>query len=328
MNPVNFKLETEFAHEAPLMSCAFDAGGRFVFAGGRDRSILAVRLDTAKKSLLRGHESWVGAMVRAGDVVLTADFAGRVIAWDSSGQEPRPRWTIAAHPSTIYGLSASVDGKTFATGDRDGLVRIWQTDDGKLLHELPRNEFPVYGVALHPDGRRIVIADRQPKKPRVQVWEAAAGKQLLSIDVAELSGYRSVEDIEWGGIRALALSPDGTQIVACGRNGYDGQACVMVYETNSGKLQRKWAESLKGGFYYSAKFDSQALLMTAGGDIAKGEFRCWKLNENKSVVGIATSGPCLGLDVHPDGHRVAAAQAIGKKSAPESGLLSVYRPAT
>jgi WD40 repeat protein len=324
MNPVHFKPAAEFAHEAPLMSCAFDAGGRFIFAGGRDRSVLAINLDSAKKSLLLGHNSWVGTMARAGDVVLTADFAGRVIAWDSGGQEPKPRWTIDAHPCTIYGLSVSVDGKTFATGDRDGLVRIWRTDDGKMVHELPRIEFPVYGVALHPDGRRIATADRQPQKPRVQVWDIASGKQLLSIDAAELSGYRRVEDIEWGGIRALALSPNGTQLIACGRNGYDGQACAMLYETDGGKLQQKLAISLKGGFYYSAKFHPQGFLMTAGGDIAKGELRCWDLSQNESIASVAGTGPCLGLDVHPDGSGVAVAQAVGKKSAPESGLLSIY----
>jgi YD repeat-containing protein len=180
--------------------------------------------------------------------VTTSDYAGRVIAWDCSGKEPRKRWLKDAHPSTIYALSAGPDGKTFATCDRDGVVRIWQAEDGKQRHELPRNEFPVYGVALHPDGKRIVTADRQPQKPRVQVWDIASGKAQRSIEVPELSGYRRVEDIEWGGIRALALSPDGSRIVACGRNGYDGQACVLVYDTESGKLQHKLAQALKGGF--------------------------------------------------------------------------------
>jgi len=324
IDPAKSKLATEFKHEAPLMACAFDAAGRFLFAGGRDRGILAIDVASGRKTVLAGHETWVGAMARAGELTLSADYAGRVIAWDSSGDEPVPRYSVEAHPSTIYGLSVAADGKTFAAGDRDGSVRIRRTADGKLLFELPRIEFPIYGVAIHPDGKRIVTADRRPQKPTVKVWDIASGKELLSIDVTELSGYRRVEDIEWGGIRTLALSPDGSQIVACGRNGYDGQACAMVYDAGDGKLRHKLAQALKGGFYYSAKFHPQGFLLTAGGDIAKGEFRSWDLIKGETAAFVATPGPCHGLDVHPDGKRIAVAQAVGKGSTPESGMLSVY----
>jgi len=324
IDPAKTKLAVEFKHDVPLMSCAFDASGRFVIAGGRDRSVVAIEVASGQKKILAGHESWVGIATRAADLVLTADYAGRVVAWDCSGDEPKSRWTIDAHPSTIYGLAAAIDGKTFATGDREGVVRVWRTADGKQLHELPRIEYPVYGVALHPDGKRIVAADRKPEKPRVKVWDLASGREQLSIDVAELSGYRRVEDIEWGGIRALAVSPDGAQIVACGRTGYDGQACAMIYDAATGKLQRKLAVALKGGFYYSAKFHPQGFLVTAGGDLGKGEFRCWKPNADESLSNVATSGPCLGMDLHPSGEKIAVAQAIGTKSYPESGALAVF----
>ena len=328
IDPTQLKLVSEFKHETPLLSCAVDAQGRFLIAGGRDRKLLAIDLASSQMHPLVGHDSWVGVMTRIGDGVLTGDYAGRVIAWDVHDKIPQPRWTIEAHPCSIYGLSASADGKTFATGDRDGRVRIWQTVDGKQLRELPRIEFPVYGVALHPDGERIVTADRQPQKPRVKVWHLASGQEQRSIDVAELSGYRRVEDIEWGGIRALAVSSDGNQLVACGRNGYDGQACAMIYEANSGKLQHKLALELKGGFYYSAQFHPQGFLMTAGGDLAKGEIRCWDPSTGKSLANLATSGPSFALDIHPQGTRVAVAQAIGKRSAPESGLLAIFEWST
>ncbi|MBL8829070.1 MAG: hypothetical protein JNM18_18960, partial [Planctomycetaceae bacterium] len=171
IDPLKSKLATEFKHETPLLSCAFDASGRFLLAGGRDRGLVLVDLANAEKSSLAGHESWVNVMSRAGELLLTGDYVGRVIAWDCSGKVPQPRWTIEAHPSTIYGLAVSADGKSFATSDRDGGVRVWQTVDGKRLHELPRIEHPVYCVAWLPDGKRLATADRQPQKPRVKVWD-------------------------------------------------------------------------------------------------------------------------------------------------------------
>ena len=325
IDPAKSKLAAEYKLESPLLSCAFDPAGRFLFGGGRSRELVLVDTTSGQKSSLSGHESWIGVMARAGaDMVLTGDYAGRVIAWDCGGKAPRQQWSIAAHPSTIYALSVSADGKTFATGDREGSVRIWQTRDGKLLHELPRIEYQVYGVALHPDGARIVTADRQPQKPRIKVWDIASAKEQRAIEVGDLSGYRHVEDIEWGGIRGLTLSPDGKLIVACGRTGYDGPASALLFELGTGKFLRMLSSTLKGGFYYSARFHPQGFLVTAGGDIAKGEFRCWDPEKDESIAGVSTPGPCMGLDIHPNGGSLVVAQAIGKRSYPESGTLTIY----
>ena len=108
-------------------------------------------------------------------------------------------------------------------------MRLWHCADGKLVRELPRCEHPIYGIALHPDGKRIISADRQPKKPTIRVCDLSNGNELLKIEVPELSGYRNVEDIEWGGIRGLTLTPDGALIIACGRAGYDGPASLLLY---------------------------------------------------------------------------------------------------
>lgn len=327
IDPSKSKLVAEHKHDAPLLSCAFDSAGRFLFAGGRDRGLVCLDLkNESQKKILAGHESWVNQIARAADArVLTADYVGRVIAWDCGADEPKIAWNIEAHPSTIYGLAVSADGKSFATGDRDGAVRVWRADSGERLHELPRLDQPVYGVAMHPDGQRLVTCDRRPQKPRLRIWEIASGKELNSIEVAELSGYRNVEDFEWGGIRALTISPDGKQLIALGRTGYDGQAAALIYGTEDGKLQHKLAVALKGGFYYGAKFHPQGFLLSAGGDIGKGELRAWDIQAGKSLAELATSGPCTACDIHPDGNQFAATLATGKGSYPDAGSVSIYR---
>ncbi|WP_231756495.1 WD40 repeat domain-containing protein [Lignipirellula cremea] len=271
-----------------------------------------------------GHESWVGAIVRCGaELVLTADQAGRVIAWDCSSDRPVLRWDIAAHESTIYALAASADGKQFATGDRDGGIRIWQTDDGRRTRELNGLGHPVYGLAFPPDGRQLISADRQPHKPRIKWWDIATGGELRSIDVAELSAYRRVEDIEWGGIRAITISPSGNMLAACGSNGYSGPACVLLFDVATSELKRKLAATFKG-FCYSARFHSQGFLLTASGDIGKGEIGCWSTDQVESLASTATPGPCTAIDIHPEGRRFVAAQAIGKGSYPDAGTLTLF----
>ena len=316
----------EFPVETPLLSCAFDATGRFLLAGGRDRGLIAVNLSTNKTEILTGHESWIGAIVRATDgPILSADYAGRVIAWDFAEVEPKLRWTIAAHPSTIFALSVSPDGKRFATADRDGAVRVWNTADGSPTGEIPRLEYPAYGVALHPDGKHIITADRQPQKPRLQVWDIATGAETLSIEVPGFSGYRRFEDIEWSGIRAMILSPDGSQIVACGRKGYDGFGCAILFDTQTGKELRELSSPLKGGFYYGARyFPGDGSLLTVGGDLGKGELRFWDAGSGADHGAIETPGPGMAFDIHPDGKKVAVAFNVGKGSYPDSGKITIY----
>jgi WD40 repeat protein len=255
--------------------------------------------------------------------VLTADFAGRVIAWDCSGETPTPRWNIEAHTSTIYALAVSGDGERIATGDREGVIRVWQANDGQLKHELTGIMHPVYGIAFHPDGRQLISADRRPKKPRVTWWELATGDELSAIAVEQLSAYRRYEDIEWGGIRSITMSPDGGTLVACGSNGYSGPACALLFDVATGELKRKLTSSLKG-FCYSATFHAQGFLMTAAGDVAKGEFRAWDLDQDESLSSVSTAGPCTAIDIHPDGSRCIIAQTIGKRSYPDSGTLTLY----
>ncbi len=324
INPAKTQLIIEHKNEVPLMSCVFSPNGKHLLAGGRDASIACIDVASGKKIALAGHDSWISEMARtANDLVLTCDYVGHVIAWDCSGDVPKLRWNIEAHPCTIRALAVSADGKSFATGDRDGALRLWHCTDGKLLRELPRSEHPLYGIALHPDGKRIITADRQPKKPTIKVCDLTSGSELLKIEVPELSGYRNVEDIEWGGIRGLTLTPDGALIIACGRGGYDGPASLLLYDTSSGKFQRKLASTMKG-FSYTARCHRDGFIMAASGEIAKGEFRAWHRDEDKSLAETATNGPCTCLDIHPDHKRFAITQAIGKSSYPETGVVAFY----
>lgn len=324
IDPAKPHQTSEHKHDSPLLCCAFDPSGRFILAGGRDRGVVCLNFATGSKTMLEGHQTWVGSIVRtAADLVLTADYAGHVIAWDCSGDTPKLRWNIKTHPNTIYSLAASTDGKLFATGDRNGTIRIWQTSDGQRVQEIAGLVHPIYGVAFHPDGKQLVTADRQPQKPRLKLWELATGKELLSIEVSQLSAYRRVEDIEWGGIRGITISPEGKTLVACGSNGYSGPACALLFDFTTGELKRKLVSTLKG-FCYAAQFHSQGFLITVGGDIAKGELRIWNPDKDDSLANVPTTGPCKAIDIHPDGRRFAIAQTLGKGSYPDSGVLTQF----
>ncbi|MCA9114582.1 MAG: hypothetical protein KDA79_05810 [Planctomycetaceae bacterium] len=324
VDPAKHSRIAEHPLKVSLLCCCFDPSGRFVLAGGRSQSVFSLDIAAGKVTLLAGHESWVGAAVRAGsDLLVTADHAGRLIAWDCSGEVPTVRWNIIAHPGTIFGLAASADGKRLATGDRDGTVRIWQSSDGQAVQEIAGIGHPVTAVAFHPDGRRLVSADRQPQKPRLKLWDIATTKEQQSIEVPQLSGYRRVEDIEWGGIRGVAVSPDGSTIAACGRSGYSGPASVLLFDIQNGELRKQLDSTLKG-IGYQATFHPQEFLLAVAGDLAKGEFRIWDADTTETLTTAETAGPCLAVDIDAAGTRFAVAQASGERSNPDAGTLAVH----
>ncbi|TXT29405.1 MAG: hypothetical protein FD138_2431, partial [Planctomycetota bacterium] len=121
----------------------------------------------------------------------------------------------------------------------------------------------------------------------------------------------------------ITLSADGNTLVACGSNEYSGPACTLLFDVTTGELKRKLVSTLKG-FYYSAQFHPQGFLLTAGGDVGKGEFRAWDPGKDESLATVATPGPCTAIDGHPDGRRCVVAQMIGKGSYPDSGTLTLF----
>ncbi|MFM7070829.1 MAG: hypothetical protein ACKO38_03415 [Planctomycetota bacterium] len=106
--------------------------------------------------------------------------------------------------------------------------------------------------------------------------------ERLNVEVPALSAYRRVEDIEWGGIRGLTVSPDGQAVIACGANDYAGPACAIEFDAITGAPLRKFLSPLKG-FYYAAIFQPAGYLAVVGGDIGKGECRVWRLAADAKV---------------------------------------------
>src|SRR5262249_52960064 len=94
------------------------------------------------------------------------------------------------HPVGIDSLVLSADGRTIASADKYGHVRLWDAGCGRLLLTMPWDTAEC--VALSPDGRTLATAGRERC---VRLWDVRTGKQIRVI--RELVG-------NW-----VAFSPDG-----------------------------------------------------------------------------------------------------------------------
>jgi WD40 repeat protein len=103
-------------------------------------------------------------------------------------------------PRMTHGLQFSPDGRTLAVAYVDGSLRLWNTADGRLRHELKTKADELYRVEWSPDGRILASAGRNGK---ITLWNPD-----------DLSILREIDGPKW--VIGLRFSPDGRNLITAG----------------------------------------------------------------------------------------------------------------
>lgn len=83
----------------------------------------------------------------------------------------------------IKSVSFAVDGRTFVSGGKDHLVRLWDSETGTPLRTLGGHADAVQSVAFSPDGRHVVSGARDGT---VTLWDVHRGEAVGSLPPADL----------------------------------------------------------------------------------------------------------------------------------------------
>jgi RNA polymerase sigma factor (sigma-70 family) len=167
---------------------------------------LASGKETVRFKAPRPTENGPGPMAVSNTTVAIGLEGGGTSLWDlATGKERKLATDHVAKASWQYGGTVAVafapDGKTLATGGRDGLVKLWDVASGRHLRTLELQYTQVEALAWSRDGRTVASAGRGGV---IRLLDAATGK-----DLCRQPGHVA-------GVLRVALSPDGKTAVTAG----------------------------------------------------------------------------------------------------------------
>jgi WD40 repeat protein len=191
-------------------------GSRTVILVERVRSAesRSTKRATGEIRCLLGHGAVVNNLVLSADgrQILSAGQDGHVLRWDAGTGAVLGRFK--GDSENTAAVAFLTEGLGISTG-KDGLLRIWDLEQGKEVESLPGHQGFVYCLAVTPDGSRALSGGVDGT---VRLWDLKGRKELRC-----LTGHT-------GGVGAVALSGDGRRGLS---GGHDGT--LRLWDLVSGK---------------------------------------------------------------------------------------------
>ncbi len=313
-DPQQAHVTAQWPHDRPLNACRFDPTGQFVVTGSEDALVERFRLSDGNKTVLSGgHDTWVRAVAfqRDGSQAITGGCDGRLAWWDIVGDAPQLIRRVDAHAGWIRSLDVSPDGKWLVSGGNDNAVRLWNIDDGSLVRELTGHPRHVYCVTFHPSGEFVLSGDLTGG---LKQWDVANGQEIRAFEAKELHSYNGGQQVDFGGVRALGISPNGKWLAAGGLYkatnplGAVHEPLVLLFDWETQKLEKQQiAEGITQGVLWRIKWLTDGSLLGLSGGGSGGFLIFWKPEAEKDYFRFALPNLARDMDVHPDGLQVATA---------------------
>jgi WD40 repeat protein len=199
---------------------------------------------------------------------------------------------LAGASEPVQAIATSADGKWAATGEANGMIRIWNLSEHKAAHTLAGHAGAITGLRFSLDGARLFTSS---KDKTIRAWNVADGAAAGKIDApAEVNN--------------IALVNGGQEIVSADA---DNVLRVWALPAQTGAAEPpKPVKELKGHGGPVTAVDSQLpdgkVILSGSQD---GSIRVWNYDNGQQVRQMDHGGPVAAVAIRPDGKRLASGGA-------------------
>lgn len=165
------KFHTLKKHGWDVWSLVFSSDGNTLVSGGMDGAIQV--WNWRSKKLLR-------------TLNRPSDLLESLVAWFDSSV------------GLVCSVAITPDSKTVASGDSDGLIKLWDIDSGRLLRTLTEHTDTVYSLAFNPDGKILASGSGDGT---IKIWDFNQSQLLQTLR-------------HLGPVRSVAFRSDGRTLVS------------------------------------------------------------------------------------------------------------------
>lgn len=299
--------------DSPLIACRISPRGDQCVSAGQDSTLQRWNIPGGEKVVLKGHESWAHALTynNTGDLLISGGCEGRLIWWSIADAEPKAIRTIDAHQGWIRGVERSPDGQTLVSVGNDRTIRLWKTDTGEKLGEWSAHDRHIYSAAFHPDGVHLLTGDLMGK---IHVWKLADRTLVRTLDGSTLYGPNPGQAAEFGGVRSLAISPNGTEVFAAGTHkgsnpfGAVHEPLLLRFQWSDGALTKSHVcDGIPGGLLFRACPLDDATVVSVSGGSTGGILLFFNATQEKEVHRAMLPNIARDMDLHAATGLVASA---------------------
>lgn len=195
---------------------------------------------------------------------------------------------LAGHPTAVWAIRATNDGRFAATAGYDGLVKLWDLPGRAAKADLKKHKGWVRSLDFSPDGSKLATAGEDGT---VVVWDTGSNAEIRTIAAHA------------GPVTTVAFSPDGATLATGG-----GDKLVKLWDVASGNEKAK-AEGHGDTLWSVAWAPDGSKLASAGADRV---IKLWNPADAKEIGTLAGHKDWVtSVAFTPDGTRLSSASLDG-----------------
>jgi WD40 repeat protein len=186
--------------------------------------------------------------------VVSASSDGTVRIWNSNNGtiililgQVKNLDSLIGHTSSVLSVKISNDDKKIISGSRDKTIRVWDFNNGNLLHTLKDHIDSVLSVGFNQNCTKIVSGSEDKT---IKIWDFNEDSENYTKCILTLDNKNSVYSVEFNHDSAKIASTSADNI--------------FIWNSETGDLLKKIEPSYSYGGFSCVKFNNNSTLIFAG----------------------------------------------------------------